>query len=69
MPVTVVCRLVTMASAETARFSTSGTGFADANRPKVKAAKQKEATRANNIVARTERLVERADKALDSNEQ
>jgi len=68
MLATDVWRLVTMVSAETARFSASGTGLADTTRPKVKAAKQKEAARTNNIVAEIERFVKRS-KALDSNEQ
>lgn len=57
MPLTVVCRLLTMVWGETARFSASATGLADTDRPMVKAAKKKEAARANNIVAETERFV------------
>ncbi len=58
MLLTVVWRLVTMVSAETARFSASGRGLADTTRPKVKAAKKKEAARANNIVAEVRDLSE-----------
>lgn len=69
MPLTVVWRLLTTSIEVTARFSSFGSGLADANRPKVKTAKKNEATRANNIVACIERLVRRAAEVLESSEQ
>lgn len=51
------CRVATTVEGEVARFS--ATGLADTDRPKVKAARKKEAARVNNIIAGTEKFVGR----------